>query len=115
MGDLYGDYAPKYEMVIFISNGERKLNGRRDSNIIRAKRTGNNNHPTEKPINLMEYLINKSTEKGDLVLDTFAGGGSTLIAAKRLERNFIGIELDSDYCRIINDRLEKEAQQIRLF
>lgn len=115
MGDLYGDYAPKYEMIIFCSNGNKKLNNGRDANIIRAKRTGNNNHPTEKPINLMEYLINKSTQKDDLVLDTFAGGGSTLIAAKRLDRNFIGIEIDKDYCIKIKDRLDKEAQQIRLF
>lgn len=115
MGDLYGDYAPKYEMVIFCSNGDKKLNGGRDANIIRAKRTGNNNHPTEKPINLMEYFIEKSSEKGDLVLDTFAGGGSTLIAAKRLGRDFIGIEIDEDYCNLIEDRLQKEASQMNLF
>ena len=59
MGDLFGDYAPKYEMVLFCSNGKKKLNGGRDSNIIKANRTQNNLHPTEKPDDLMEYFINK--------------------------------------------------------
>lgn len=47
MGDLEGDYAPSYEMVIFCSNGSKKLNGGRDSNILRTVRTNNENHPTE--------------------------------------------------------------------
>ena len=73
MGDLEGDYASKYEMILFCSNGSKKLNGGRDANILKAKRTGNENHPTEKPVNLIRYLIEKSSNKGDLVLDTFAG------------------------------------------
>jgi len=101
--------------VFFINNG-KDLNGKRDVDVIKgAYRTGNNNHPTEKPINLMEYFIEKSSKKGDVVLDTFAGGGSTLIAAKRLERKYIGMELDSDYFKIILKRLNDEASQIRMF
>lgn len=115
MGDLEGDYAPKYEMILFCSNGKKKLKVRRDSNIIKAKKTGNNHHPTEKPVNLMEYFIEKSSEKGDLVFDSFAGGGSTVIAAKRLDRSYLGIELNEGYYKVINDRLEKEASQIRMF
>ena len=115
MGDLEGDYAPKYEMIIFCSNGVKKLKGRRDSNIVKAKKTGNINHPTEKPINLMEYFIEKSSNKGDVVFDSFAGGGSTLIAAEILDRNYIGIELDKDYFNIINKRLSEHKPQIRMF
>ena len=115
MGDLKGGYGGVHELCFFINNG-RDLNGKRDVDVIRgAYRTGNNHHPTEKPINLMEYFIEKSSNIGDLVLDTFAGGGSTLIAAKRLDRKFIGIELDSDYYKIINERLINEASQIRMF
>jgi site-specific DNA-methyltransferase (adenine-specific) len=73
MGDLEGDYAPKYEMILFCSNGKKKLNGGRDANILKTKRTQNENHPTEKPINLIKYFIEKSSNKGDLVLDTFGG------------------------------------------
>ena len=106
MGDLEGDYAPKYEMVLFASNGKRKLNNGRDPNIIKARRTQNEHHPTEKPIDLMEYFIAKSTQVGDTVLDTFAGSGSTLIAAKNLQRRFIGFEIDDEYCETIQKRLQ---------
>lgn len=106
MGDLFGDYAPKYEMILFCSNGDKKLNGGRDANIIKANRTQNNLHPTEKPVNLMEYFIEKSSEKNDLVLDTFAGSGSTLVACKNTNRNFIGFEIEETYINTINKRLQ---------
>lgn len=106
-GDLLGDYAPKYEMILFCSNGNKKLNGGRDSNIIKANKTGNNLHPTEKPVDLMEYFINKSSEENEIILDTFAGSGSTLVGAKNTRRNFIGFEIDTDYCKIIEKRLSQ--------
>ena len=53
MGDLTGDYAPKYEMIIFCSNGKKKLNGNRDSNILKYQRTNNELHPTQKPVKLL--------------------------------------------------------------
>jgi len=105
MGDLEGDYAPKYEMIIFCSNGTKKLNGGRDANILKAKRTGNENHPTEKPVNLISYLIDKSSNKGDLVLDTFAGSFSTAQACKQKERNFICFEIEKDYCKTAKNLL----------
>lgn len=98
MGDLEGDYAPKYEMILFCSNGSKKLNGGRDANILKAKRTGNENHPTEKPVNLIAYLIEKSSQKSEIVLDTFAGSYSTARAAVETGRNFICFEIDADYC-----------------
>lgn len=106
MGDLTGDYTPQCEFVIFAQKGRRELNGRRDSNILRANKTGNNLHPTEKPIDLMEFLITKSSNKGEIVLDPFAGSGSTLIAAELTKRNYIGIEISPEYCRVIEDRLK---------
>ena len=105
MGDLEGDYAPKYEMVIFCSNGSKKLNGGRDANILKAKRTGNENHPTEKPVNLIRYLIEKSSNKGDLVLDTFAGSFSTAQACKEIGRDFICFEIEPEYCRTAKNLL----------
>ena len=107
MGDLFGDYAPQYEMILFCSNGNKKLNGGRDSNIIKANRTQNNLHPTEKPVDLMEYFINKSSIENDIVLDTFAGSGATLIGAKNTRRNFIGFEIEDKYIPIINKRLSQ--------
>lgn len=104
-GDLFGDYAPQYEMVLFCSNGNKKLNDGRDSNIIKATRTTNELHPTQKPVDLMEYFIRKSSQENDLVLDTFMGSGTTAVACKNMRRNFIGSELDEDYYKIIQKRL----------
>lgn len=64
-----------------------------------------NNHPTVKPIALMEYLIKMVTPKGGIILDPFAGSGSTLVAAKQNGFNYIGIELTEDYIPIIEARL----------
>jgi site-specific DNA-methyltransferase (adenine-specific) len=105
MGDLKGDYAPKYEMILFCSSGSKKLNGGRDANILKAKRTGNENHPTEKPVNLIRYLIEKSSKKGDLVLDTFAGSFSTAQACKEIGRDFICFEIEPDYCQTAKNLL----------
>jgi site-specific DNA-methyltransferase (adenine-specific) len=98
MGDLYGDYAPQYEMILFCSNGEKKLKGRRDSSVLSAKITGNVNHPTEKPVKLLSFLVEKSSNEGDLVLDTFAGSFSTAQACKQTKRNFVSCEINPDYC-----------------
>ena len=105
MGDLEGDYAPKYEMILFCSNGSKKLNGGRDANILKAKRTGNENHPTEKPVNLISYLIEKSSNENDIVLDTFAGSFSTAQACKQNKRNFICFEIEEEYCRTAKNLL----------
>jgi DNA modification methylase len=105
MGDLEGDYAPKYEMILFCSNGSKKLNGGRDANILKAKRTGNKNHPTEKPVNLISYLIEKSSNENDIVLDTFAGSFSTAQACKQKKRNFICFEIEEEYCRTAKNLL----------
>ena len=64
----------------------------------------------QKPLKLMERMIKASSQKGDLILDPFAGVGTSLVAAKRLERNFIGFELNADFVRIINERLDKEDE-----
>ena len=62
-------------------------------------------HSSQKPVELLEFLINTYSDNGDMVLDCFAGSGSTLIAAKNLNRQFIGIEKEEEYFNIIMDRL----------
>ena len=70
-------------------------------------------HPTQKPVALFEYLIKTYTNEGDLVLDNCIGSGTTAIACINLKRNWIGIELDKNYCEIANKRIkEKLAQQV---
>jgi DNA modification methylase len=65
-----------------------------------------NLHPTVKPIKLMSYLVMLGSREGDLVLDPFAGSGSTLIACKLLKRDYIGIEINEEYYKIALKRLE---------
>ena len=105
MGDLKGDFAPKYEMIILAVKGRRLINGKRDPNILKFNKTGNKIHPTQKPVDLTEYLIGKFSDIGQTVLDPFMGSGTTGVAAKNLNRNFIGIELDDSYFAIAKERL----------
>ena len=64
-------------------------------------------HPTQKPVALCEYLIKTYTNEGDTVLDNCMGSGSTGVACRNLNREFIGIELDEDYYKIAADRIHK--------
>jgi len=65
----------------------------------------NSFHPTQKPVALFEYLIKTYTNEGDLVLDNVAGSGTTGVACKNLNRNYILIEQEPEYVKIIKDRL----------
>ncbi len=64
-------------------------------------------HPTQKPVALFEYLIKTYTNEGDLVLDNCAGSGTTGVACKNLNRNYILIEKEQEYIDIINKRLNE--------
>ena len=72
--------------------------------VCKDKKTG---HPSQKPLSLMEYLIKIHSNENDLVLDYFAGSGTTLVACKKLNRNFIGIEKSSEYCEMSKIRLKE--------
>ena len=63
-------------------------------------------HPTQKPVALLEYLIKTYTNENDTVLDFTMGSGSTGVACKNLNRDFIGIELDQEYFKIAKERIE---------
>jgi site-specific DNA-methyltransferase (adenine-specific) len=65
----------------------------------------NTEHPTQKPEKLMAKIILASTQENDLILDPFAGSGTTAVTAKKLNRSFVGIEADENYCLITEKRL----------
>lgn len=75
--------------------------------ILKFKSENNNVHPTQKPVALLEYLINSYTDEGDIVLDNCMGSGSTGVACINTNRNFIGIEKDDKYFEIAKNRIEK--------
>jgi site-specific DNA-methyltransferase (adenine-specific) len=81
-------------------------------NILEFKRDLPNVHPTQKPVALLEYLIKTYTNKGDVVLDSCMGSGSTGVACVNIDRNFIGIELDKRYFDIAQERIAKAQSEV---
>ena len=107
-GDLEGDYGNKTEFLLFVHKGRRELNGKRETNVLNFARSNTDYHPTQKPVELCSFLLDKSTIPEEIVFDPFMGGGSTLIASKQLNRKYIGIELSQKYCDIANERLAQD-------
>jgi len=62
-------------------------------------------HPTQKPLALLEYLVKTYTDEGDLVLDFTCGSGTTTMACEKLNRRWVGIELNTGYCEIVKERI----------
>lgn len=106
-GDLKGAYAKQTEFIIYAVKGRHILNGRRDSDILKYDRVAGKKqvHQNQKPVDLLRYLIEKSSNPGDTVLDCFMGSGSTGVACKQLGRDFIGIELDEETYNLAKRRI----------
>ena len=117
MGDLKGAYAGQYEVILYLNKGRVELNGARDTDIWEFDREPPKMHPTMKPIELIAYALNKSSKKGDVVLDCFGGSGSTLIACEQTGRKCYTCELDPKYCDVIIERWENftGGKAVRLF
>jgi site-specific DNA-methyltransferase (adenine-specific) len=78
--------------------------------------TKNNHHPAVYPMYIIQELIKLLTQQGDFVLDPFCGSGTTCIAARNLNRNYLGIEINPDYVNLANNRMEEsDSQQQELF
>ena len=70
-------------------------------------------HPTQKPVRLYTWLLDKFAKQGDKILDTHVGSASSLIACERLGFQYVGFEIDEVYYRLATERLEKERAQIK--
>lgn len=84
-------------------------NGKYPSNTLifdKEKKDDFNKHPTVKPLSLIEYIILMTTHEGDLVVDPFFGSGTTAVACKKLNRRFIGTEINKEYFDIAEERLK---------
>lgn len=95
---IYGTYQTKKKYYVSPTNKEDKQKY---------------NHPTIKPLNIIENLIINSSKENDVVLDCFMGSGTTGVACKKLGRDFIGIEIDEKYFKIAEERI-KEVDKIDL-
>jgi site-specific DNA-methyltransferase (adenine-specific) len=113
MGDLK-HWGPSYELIA--SAGTGHLRGKRDGSVLHYNTVPprDRNHPTEKPVELLKYLIEKITDAGDTVLDPFMGSGTTGVACVQTGRNFIGIEIDPGYFAIAQKRIAEAQLQMRL-
>ena len=112
-------YMSQFEYILFFRKGKGvKINNCGTSDVLYIPNLktkgedGENIHDTEKPVRLMEILIDNSSKTGETVLDPFTGGGSTGIAAINLDRDFIGIEIDEKYYNTAKSRIER-AQTAR--
>jgi DNA modification methylase len=113
-GPLRTNKIKNGKLGILVDSQNRKPNEYKDNGtryplqIVQCKRDilTSNLHPTQKPVELMEYLVKTYTNKGDTVLDFTMGAGTTGLACKKLNRNFIGIELDKNYFDIAKNRID---------
>ena len=103
-------YMNACEFILFLRKGKAKnINNLGSKTILSVPNVRNKMHPTEKPVELMQILIENSSNENDTVLDPFMGSGSTGIACLNTNRNFIGIELDKTYFDIAKERIENET------
>jgi DNA modification methylase len=97
------------ELSVYIRKKGAIFNGFYLSPVYKSPTTINPIHPTQKPVELMEYLIKTYTNEGETVLDFTMGSGSTGVAAMRTNRKFIGIELNLEYYNIATTRIRNAA------
>jgi len=109
IGDLVHSLLTDYEMAIVAHKGQCPIRGKRDGSVWRVGKvfSGTMKHPTEKPIGIIQRIIDKFSDEGQIVLDPFLGSGTTAVACKVLKRNFIGIEISEKYCQIARERLRQ--------
>lgn len=136
-GDLQAQYSNDCELLIYANKGRRKFNrtqlaktdGRKGVSEYRTRlpnvwfdtnyntypkatvNVSNQNetiiHPTEKNVEMIDWFIQISSNRGDLILDPFMGSGSTAISCIRNDRNFIGFEIEDKYIELSNERIQR--------
>lgn len=112
MGDLTGEHARQTEVALFYPGPQHYFPAGRPSDVISAPRTGNDWHPTEKPVQLMWHVSRWTV---GTILDPFMGSGTTGVACVKLGRRFIGIEIDQGYFEIACKRIRDAYAQPDMF
>ena len=95
----------QHENAYLLAKGNPQKPARSIPDVLEWKYTGNNLHPTQKPVSVLTPLVESFSNPRDLVLDPFCGSGSTLLAARELNRRFLGIELSKQYFDLAEHRL----------
>ena len=107
---VHGVCKSQVEGTLTISDGSRY-----PINLIQFNRDKERLHPTQKPVELVSYLVRTYTNEGDIVLDNCIGSGTTAIACLREKRHFIGFELNKEYFDKACERIQSEIKQVKLF
>jgi len=102
-------YRARYEFILFFEKGKRKLSNLGTPDVLEFKRVYRG-YPTEKPVPLLEVLISQSSEIGEIIVDPFFGSGSTLIAAQKLERNFLGCDISNNAHEHYSERVLADTE-----
>ena len=107
-GDLKAAYAPKHEFVIYAHKGRSLFRDKRTPDVMEYPKIHSSRlqHPTEKNTDMLGLFIKNNSDKDATILDPFMGSGSTGVAAKNLNRKFIGIEMDEGYFNIAKKRID---------
>ncbi len=97
-------------MAIVAHKGLCPIRGKRYGSVWQSNKCNPNaqEHPTEKPIDIIKKMVLSFSDENNLVLDSYLGSGTTAIAAKHLHRKFIGIEISPKYCEISRQRLAQD-------
>lgn len=117
-GDLEAQFGKQYELCIYANKGRRKFNdGKRLTDVWQFDRVSGNEqvHQNQKPLDIIYRMLKLSTNEGDLVFDGFMGSATTAVACHKLNRHYIGAEIDEEYFKIGMKRLRQEEQQLSLF
>ena len=109
-GDLKAQFGKQYEILFLVNKGRCLFNGKRLTDVWFFNRVSGNkqSHQNQKPVDIIKQCIEKHSKENDVVFDGFMGSGSTGVACKHTNRNFIGIELDDNYFEIAKKRIEEE-------
>lgn len=108
-------YMKNCEYVLFLRKGKAKwINDIGGSKTVHKFNNviGNKLHPTQKPLDLLQFYIENSSNEGDIVFDPFMGSGSTAVACIKTNRNYIGFEVDEEYISIADERINTCKENI---
>lgn len=103
----------RHETAYLLAKGQPRRPAEPISDVLPWMYTGNCRHPNEKPVGTLESLVGAFSEKGNVILDPFAGSGAVAVAALRSARSYIAIEKDREYHRIARGRLWHEHQMLK--
>ena len=116
-GDLKAQFGKQYEILFLVNKGRALFNGKRITDVWNFDRIAGKKqtHQNEKPTDLLKQCIEKHSKENDIVFDGFAGSGSTGVACKQTNRQFIGIEIEEKYCEIARKRIKEETRCLSMW